>query len=471
LRVSVIGLGYVGLVTSACLAEWGHQVVGTDKSSRRLGALAEGQTPFFEPGLDALVAKHLESGRFRITDSGDDAAGWGEIVIVAVGTHDGNGGWQTTTMQACLAEVIPAVRDGVPVVVRSTLPPSFIRQLMTLARVIRADANLQPVPVMLNPEFTREGNAIHDFMHPDRVIIGTADDPTGDGLARLRKLYSAVTSPILAMPAIDAAFAKLGSNLFLATKISFANEMAALCDGYGARIDNVIAAMSHDPRIGGQFLRAGAGFGGSCLPHQVTMTVRAAALDGIPSPLLSAVDEINHRQRTDIVSRVQAMLGALRGRRIALLGLTFKPNTDDLRDAPSLTVAEGFIREGATVIAYDPMAAARAAAAAAVPHLQHAESALEALRDANAAVLMTDWSEFAEIDWSLAAGLMRQPIVFDGRNVLSPEKLIAAGFSYSAFGRQATAEPRSAVTSIPPRSAVEPSAIGSLDAVAHQNFE
>lgn len=440
MKVSVIGLGYVGLVTSACLAEWGHDVLGADNNRRRLDALLRGAAPFHEPGLDAMVADNLERRRLRFTASATQAARDGDAVIVAVGTHDGNGGWQTLTIQSCLADIVPEMPDDAPLIIRSTMPPDFIRRMALIARAIRSEAGRKPVPVMLNPEFTREGSAIRDFMHPERVVFGSVDDPDGHGLRTLQELYANVTAPMLSMSAMDAAFAKLGANLFLATKISFANELAALCDAYGAHVDNVVQAMGHDPRIGPTFLRAGVGFGGSCLPHQVSMTVRDADRDGIDSPLLDAVNRINHRQRLDLVQHLARMVGQLEGQRVALLGLTFKPHTDDLRDAPSLTVAAELLAAGATVVAYDPMPSARARAIELVPDLVVADDVYAALANASAAALVTEWPEFLQIDWSRAAEAVRRRIIFDGRNALDPSQLRAAGFTYSAFGRMVTGQ-------------------------------
>jgi UDPglucose 6-dehydrogenase len=437
MQVSVIGLGYVGLVTSACLAEWGHQVVGADNSRQRISALLNGTTPFHEPGLDELVARNLDEGRLQFTSSPVEAARKGEVVIVAVGTHDGNGGWQTVTVQSCLAEIAPVMADDATLVIRSTMPPAFISHLKAAVRAVRAEAGLAPIPVMLNPEFTREGRAIRDFMEPDRLVFGSVDDPDGVGRDRLTDLYASATAPTLTMPAMDAAFAKLASNLFLATKISFANELAALCDHYGAQIDNVVATMAHDPRIGGAFLHAGVGFGGSCLPNQVSMTVRDARRDGVASPLLEAVDAINHRQRTGLVERLESVLGSLEGHRIALLGLTFKPDTDDLRDAPALTVAARLIDAGATVVAYDPMPTARHHAPTLVPGLHVVDDAVDAMRGASAVALLTEWPEFRAIDWHEAADIVKRRIVFDGRNALPPEQLGDAGFAYLSFGRMA----------------------------------
>jgi UDPglucose 6-dehydrogenase len=436
MRVTVVGLGYVGLVTAACLAEWDHDVVGVDADPRRLGALRDGRMPFHEPRLPELVAAGVAAGRLHFESDLPKATADADLVIVAVGTHDGNGGWQTDTVRGCLAELVPAMEDHATLVVRSTLPPDFIRQLPNLVASRRAAAERGPVPVMLNPEFTREGRAVRDYQAPDRVVLGIVSDPDGRGEASLRELYREADAPIVVMGAIDAAITKLGANLFLATKISFANELAEICDAFGADVSTVVDGMSYDARIGGAFLKAGVGFGGSCLPNQVSMTIRTAAQAGVSTPLLSAVDAVNHQRRLQVVERAAGLLGGtVRERRVALLGLTFKPDTDDLRDAPALTIAEAFIEGGATVVAYDPMPTARDRATTMVAGLQVVESTDAALRDADIAVLVTEWPEIVDIDWQAAGATMRQRIVIDGRNVLSGAKLAGWGFAYSSFGR------------------------------------
>jgi UDPglucose 6-dehydrogenase len=435
-RVTVVGLGYVGLVTAACLAEWDHLVVGVDADPRRLAALQSGLMPFHEPRLPELVAGGVASGRLRFAADLRAAAADADLVVVAVGTHDGNGGWQTDTVRSCLAELVPAMAEGSTLVIRSTLPPDFIRQLSTLVAGQAVAASRAPMPVMLNPEFTREGRAVRDFQTPDRVVFGIVSDPDGRGEETLRELYEHAEAPIVVMGAIDAAITKLGANLFLATKISFANELAEICDAFGADVSTVVDGMSYDPRIGGSFLRAGVGFGGSCLPNQVSMTIRAAGQAGVSTPLLGAVDEINHRRRLQVVERTAALLdGTVRGRRVALLGLTFKPDTDDLRDAPALTIAQAFIDGGALVVAYDPMPSARTRSVAMVAGLVVAETAADAIDGADVVVLVTEWPEFVELDWRAAGATMRRRVVVDGRNVLSVEELTASGFAYSSFGR------------------------------------
>ena len=447
MRVSVVGLGYVGLVTSACLAEQGHDVVGIEVSSARIEALLDGRMPFHEPGLAELVQTNRDVG--RLTFTADPAAiSQAEVVFVAVGTHDGNGGWQTRTIQSCLNDIVPRLAEDATLVVRSTLPPWFLAHLPIIVGRMRQEAGLGEVPVLLNPEFTKEGTAVQDFLEPERVVLGVAHDVDGRGAAHLRRLYRGMNAPILEMSATDAALSKLGANLFLATKISFANELAQLCDQYGANVDQVVAAMAYDHRIGGAFLRAGIGFGGSCLPHQVTMTVAAAAESGVPTPLFAAVAEVNLRQRERMIDRLAELLGgSVAGARIALLGVTFKPDTDDLRDAPSIHIATRLIDEGATVVAFDPMTNALEHFAALVPGVRVASSVEVALDEADAAALVTEWAAFRQLDWSDAASRMRRAIMVDGRNALSVVELVDAGFAYASFGRGVRGQAEAQATS------------------------
>lgn len=439
MRIAVFGLGYVGLVTSACLAEWGHDVTGFDANADRRRALDENRMPFHEPGLAEMVAtnRDLERLRFATFERGHVATAVREsdAVIVAVGTHDGNGGWQTTTILSCLQEIVPVLPKSTVLIIRSTLPPEFVKRLPSVLSELRGD--LPPITTILNPEFTREGTALNDFLRPERVVVGIVADPAGIGEACAHEMYRDVDAPILTMPAIDASFAKLGSNLFLATKISFANELARLCGMYGADIEGVVAAMAYDSRIGGSFLRAGVGFGGSCLPHQVTMTTEAAARHGVEVPLLVAVDVVNHRQRETFVELIASSLTeGLAGMRVAILGLSFKPHTDDLRDAPALTIIRRLLEMGAHPVAYDPMPAARERAAELVNGLAVVASVAEALDGADAVGLVTEWPEFSQIDWKDARSRMRGNVVVDGRNALRAAPIMEAGFQYRAFGRR-----------------------------------
>lgn len=436
MRITVVGLGYVGLVTAAGLARWDHEVIGLEADPDRLTSLLNGQVPLHEPGLDELVQTYAAAGTLQFSGRPAEALTSAHVVMLAVGTTDAEGNWQTGTLLRCLTEAVPLLADDAVLVVRSTIPPDFVRQLGSIVDEIRDQAGRPRVPVILNPEFTRESQAVADFLGPDRVVAGVIRDPDGHGVRTIRRVYHRVDAPIIVMRGVDASLSKLGANLFLATKISFANELARLCDAYGGRVDDVVGAMAYDARIGGSFLKAGVGFGGSCLPHQVTQTVRNAARIGVATPILAAVDQINHDQRVEMVDRVQALTGGeLAGRRIALLGLTFKPGTDDLREAPALTVAALLIERGATVVAYDPMERARSRAAAQVDGLIVVDSAAEALADADAAALVTEWAEFAGLDWDSVAASMRQALIVDGRNALAPDVLARAGFTYVAFGR------------------------------------
>jgi UDPglucose 6-dehydrogenase len=435
LKVTVIGQGYVGLVTAAGAAAWGHDVVGVEREEERLRELLAGRLPFHEPALGELLDAHLADGRLQFTADAQRASAASSITFVAVGTINAHQEWETATIRACLAEVVPHIPDDGAVVVRSTCPPDFIAELPGYVDDLRREAGREPIAVMLNPEFTKEGTAVQDFLTPDRVVIGVGNDPHDRGVALLREFYAQVEAPVLVLSAMDAILAKLGANLFLATKISFANELAALCDLYGSQIERVIEGMAHDPRIGGSFMRAGIGFGGSCLPHQVTMTVREAATRGHETPLLAAVDGINARQRLTFVERIADLVDGVEGCRVALLGLTFKPHTDDLRAAPSLEIASMLIDRGASVVAFDPMEAARRKAKAQVRGLTVVSTALEAVIDTDVIALVTEWPEFGTLPWPQIAGLVRQRIVVDGRNALDPDALVEAGFVYSAFGR------------------------------------
>jgi len=434
-KITVVGQGYVGLVTAAGAAMWGHEVTGVEVSRERLVALQSGFAPFHEPGLADLIEEHLAGGTLTFTDDGAGAAATAKLTFVAVGTIDASQRWDTQTIRAALANVVPHIPDDGAVVVRSTCPPEFVAQLPAFVNSIREQAGRSPIAVMLNPEFTKEGTAVRDFLQPDRVVLGVASDPRGRGVALLREFYARVTTPVLVLDAIDASLSKLGANLFLATKISFANELAALCDLYGAQVESVVEGMAHDPRIGGSFLRAGIGFGGSCLPDQVAMTVRDAASRGQDTPLLAAVDLINARQRSDFADRIDGLLGGVAGHRVALLGLTFKPHTDDLRAAPSLDIARALLKMGATVIAYDPMEAARRRAEIEVEDLIVVDDALAAITGADAIGLVTEWPEFISLPWQTVARLVARRIVVDGRNALNADALVEAGFIYSSFGR------------------------------------
>jgi len=435
MRISVLGLGYVGLVTAACAADMDNDVIGMDANPERIASLKAGRVPFYEPGLAEIVAENFVAGRLCVTADPSAAVIDADIVVVAVGTHDGNGGWQSKTLVDCLTATVGLIPDDAALVIRSTIPLELVPELPNLVRRLREEADRPAIPVLCNPEFTREGRAVQDFQHPDRIVIGVFDDPDGRGRDLMARFYAPIDAPKLLLDGTDALLSKLGANLFLATKISFANELASVCDAFGGRVEEVTRAMAYDARIGSGFLGAGVGFGGSCLPHQVTMMVKEAAEAGVQTPLLSAVDQVNHHQREALVTRLDRLLGGVDSRRIALLGLTFKPDTDDLRDAPSLGIAARLIEAGASVVAYDPMQAARERAAELLPGLRVVASVEDAVRGAEAAALVTEWPEFGRLDWERVGALMVRRIVVDGRNALPEAAVRAAGFRYTAFGR------------------------------------
>jgi UDPglucose 6-dehydrogenase len=437
-RLTVVGLGYVGLVTAACMAEWGNDVIGIDASEHRLSTLLAGRIPIFEPGLEQLVQSNRERGRLKFRGSADLARSvqHSDVVMVAVGTHDGNGGWQTETISSTLEQLVPLVGSATVLVIRSTLPPDYIARLSSSMSQRSADG--AAIATLLNPEFTREGTAVRDFMKPDRVLLGIVSDDAGVGRRMLTDLYEAAGAPIVVLPAIDAAVGKLAANLFLATKISFANELAAICDGYGSNVDNVVSSMSYDPRIGGGFLRPGVGFGGSCLPHQLSMALLDSQERKVHTPLLAAVKQINEFQPARVMEGLADLLPQLADARVALLGLTFKPDTDDCRESPALKLARLLLAAGAAVIAYDPMESAGSAAQLQLPGIELASSAMDALSGADATVLATEWALFQGIDWMDAARVARHAIIVDGRNVLDGADLVASGWVYHAFGRGTT---------------------------------
>jgi UDPglucose 6-dehydrogenase len=434
MHVSIVGIGYVGLVVSGCLSAWGHRVAGVETNRDRLTALRRGELPFHEPGLEELVRDGVADG--RLTFGSDPAAvADADVVIVAVGTHDGNGGWQTASLIGALDRIVPLIRDDAVLAIRSTVPPSLINDLGHIVAGIRAAAGRPALAVVLNPEFTREGSAVGDFLRPDRVVIGIVDDPGSHGVATLRGLYASVDAPIVVTTAVNAAMIKLASNLFLATKISFANELAVACDAFGASVDEVLGGMALDPRIGGSFMRPGVGFGGSCLPHQLRMTVLDAAAIDLEMPILAAADQTNRRQPMRFVERLADGLGGLSGRRIGILGLTFKPGTDDLREAPSLDIASRLLEGGAEVVAYDPMERARAGAQLKVLGLRTTDRVVDVFDDADAIGLVTEWPEFTSLDWRGLSNRMRGRLVVDGRNALHADDIVDAGLSYVGFGR------------------------------------
>jgi UDPglucose 6-dehydrogenase len=418
--IGVVGVGWVGLVTAACFAELGHPVIARDILAEKVESLSRGETTIHEPGLDELLARNGE--RLTFTTEMPELLDAARILFVCVDTPPTRSGDADLSRVRSVVEELRAGGDHV-LVMKSTVPAGT-------GEAIRRD--LPGVPYVSCPEFLKEGSAVEDFMHPDRVVIGAdpGDAAPGDAVARL---YEPLGGQIVRTDLASAEMIKLASNAFLATKISFVNEIANVCEEVGADVAEVARGMGLDERIGPSFLQAGIGYGGSCFPKDVTALKMLAGNSGYHFQLLNAVIEVNELQKRRVIGKLQKHLGSLVGKRVALLGLAFKPQTDDMREASSLVLAARLEGEGAEVVAYDPVAAD--AARDLLGPVELRDSALEALEGADAAVLVTEWPEFAELDWAVVAGRMARPLLVDGRNFLDPELLRGAGFEYEGIGR------------------------------------
>jgi len=418
--IGVVGVGWVGLVTAACFAELGHRVVARDIVAEKVEALSRGEVTIHEPGLEELLARNAE--RLSFTTEMADVLEAARLLFVCVDTPPTASGDADLSRVRSVVDELRADGDRV-LVMKSTVPAGT-------GTAIKRD--LGGLAYVSCPEFLKEGSAIRDFLHPDRVVIGA--DP-GDEAARamVADLYEPLGGELVETDVTSAEMIKLASNAFLAAKISFVNEIANVCEEVGADVRDVARGVGLDDRIGPKFLQAGLGWGGSCFSKDVSALKQLAANSGYHFQLLSAVIEVNELQKRRVIKKLTNHLGSLVGRRVALLGLSFKPDTDDMRGASSLVLAARLHGEGAAVSAYDPVAMRRAKEE--LPEVEMCDSALEALEGADAAVLVTEWPEFAELDWAEAAGRMARPLLVDGRNFLDPEALRAAGFEYEGIGR------------------------------------
>jgi UDPglucose 6-dehydrogenase len=435
MRVTVIGAGHVGLVTAACLAHVGHDVVVDDDDVSKLDLIREGRSWFYEPGLQELLGEVVRAGRLRIAPDKAEAVGHGTVIFVCVGTPSrGDGSPNLAYVEAVAREVARHLPEGEFRLVceKSTVPvQTGERVAQVIAREARPGADWE---VASNPEFLREGSAVVDTLDPDRVVVGT---DTERGQATLRELYTPILersgAPFLATDRATAELIKHASNAFLATKISFINSVARVCERSGADVELVARGMGLDPRIGVHFLKAGAGYGGSCFPKDVAAFAHRSRELGVDFGILNEVAKINHEARRAVVDKVRDALWHLDGKRIGMLGLSFKPNTDDLREAPSIDVARDLLADGAQVVAYDPVAGDLAARQ--VPGLQLADKAAEVADGAHALVLMTEWAEFSELDPADLRARMAYPILVDARNALDADAFVAAGFTVAGVGR------------------------------------
>jgi UDPglucose 6-dehydrogenase len=424
--IGVIGVGWVGLVTATCFAELGHPVVARDILSEKVDALSRGEVAIHEPGLEELLLRNAE--RLSFTTEMADVLDAARLLFICVDTPPTYSGDADLSRVRAVVEELRADGDHV-LVMKSTVPAGT-------GESIRRD--LPGLAYVSCPEFLKEGSAVADFMHPDRVVIGadSGDDAAAEALA---EIYRPLGSSIVRTDVASAEMIKLASNAFLATKISFINEIANVCEEVGADVGEVARGMGLDERIGPSFLRPGIGYGGSCFPKDVSALKLLAGNSGYHFQLLNAVIEVNELQKRRVVGKLEKHLGSLLGKKVALLGLAFKPDTDDMREASSLVLAARLQGEGAEVVAYDPVANERAGELLGSVYLR--ASALEALEGAAAAVLVTEWAEFAELDWTEAARRMARPLIVDGRNFLDAEALAAAGFEYEGIGRAALGSP------------------------------
>ena len=422
MRVAVFGAGYVGLVTGACFAELGHDVVVRDVVAEKIEALRAGRVPIHEAGLDGMLERNRE--RLAFTMNVAEAVEGADVVYIAVGTPPTYSGDADLSAVWTVVDELPDVDHRIVVAMKSTVPVGTGRAV----RHRLDDRGLSNVGYVSNPEFTAEGTAVRDFMDPDRIVIGAFDAADSDVVA---KLHEGIDAPIVRCDVPSAEMVKLAANAALVTRISFINEIANVCEATGADVTTVAEGIGLDRRIGPSFLRAGIGYGGSCFPKDSLALKQLAANSGYNFQLLNAVIEVNELQKRRVVGKLERRLGPLRGKRIALLGLAFKPGTDDMREAPSLVLAGRLLSEGADVTAWDPVADG----AAHLHGVEIAASALEALDGADAAVVVTEWPEVRELDWAEAAKRMRGNVIVDGRNLLDPGELRALGFAYEGVGR------------------------------------
>jgi UDPglucose 6-dehydrogenase len=456
LNICVIGCGYVGLVTAGCLAEAGHQVICTDIDAERIAALNAGLVPIYERHLDAVLASARRAGRISYTTEAGEAIRAGQAIFICVGTPPKeDGAADLSAIDHVARQIAEEARSSKLVIEKSTVPARTGFELQRALELYSRNDDIK-FRVASNPEFLREGTAVADFFHPDRIVVGVEDDTSA---GQLREIYSPILehrfhcpvhkgscstngqAPFLVTSINSAELIKHASNSFLALKISYANVIADLCEKIGADVDEVTHAMGLDPRIGGQFLKAGLGFGGFCFPKDVQAFIHLSASVGVDFDILKAAEVVNRRCIDRYYAKIRKALWILKGKQIAVLGLAFKANTDDIRFAPALEVVKRLVGDGAHVRACDPEAMERAKHV--FPQVQYHEDPFEALRGADAALICTEWDVFRTLDWERAKTLMARNLVIDGRNLYSPTVMRELGFEYYSFGKGALESERS----------------------------
>jgi len=428
-NITTVGVGYVGLVTGACLADLGNQVVCINRSQAKSDNLKKGILPIYEPGLEEIVRRNNEAGRLRFTTDWDQAMAAAEFVFIAVGTPTGaEGEADLAHVNASTIEIARRIERPLIIINKSTVPIGTGDWVAGIVREIRGD-DVQ-FSVVSNPEFLREGSGVYDFMNPDRVVLGSTNRQAAEQVA---ELYYPLGGETIITDLRTAEMIKYASNAFLATKISFINEISNICEALGADIKAVAHGMGTDHRISPYFLGAGMGWGGSCFPKDVKALIHMAEMYGEGPEILRAVAHVNYDQRKRIIQKLRHILGGLRGKTIGLWGLAFKPNTDDMRDAPSISIVNMLQHEGARVKAYDPEAQENAARLLA--DVDFCTGPYEVAEEADALILVTEWNEFKQLDMSRVKSLMRQPVLVDGRNIYDPARMAEMGFTYRGMGR------------------------------------
>lgn len=428
MKVTVIGTGYVGLPTALVFADLGNDVLCVDKDEAKVAMLRAGQVPIYEPGVEALLRRSLDDGLFKVTPSTDEGMQHGEVVFIAVGTPQGDDGEaDLSAVWAVARDIAKYICHYTIIATKSTVPVGTgdrIEQILVDAGVDRSMFD-----VVSNPEFLREGTALPDAQNPDRIVIGADNQAAAH---KLMELFAPLEAPVIITDRRSSELIKYASNTFLAIKISFINAISRMCEECGADVSAVARGMGSDPRIGNKFLQAGLGWGGSCLPKDVAALNKIAADLGYDFKMLQAADEVNEQQTRHFVQRLSDRIGGFQGKTIGLLGLAFKPNTDDIRDAKSLEIIEMLKAEGATIRAYDPAAAENVRAIH--PDITYVNSALETGQDADAIILVTEWNEFKSLDLTRLGQIMRRKLIFDGRRVFTPYQIERAGFEYVTVG-------------------------------------
>jgi UDPglucose 6-dehydrogenase len=431
MRIAMIGTGYVGLVSGACLSEFGHEVICVDKDPAKIATLTQGGIPIYEPGLDEIVAANVKSGRLSFTTDLKEAVSNAEVIFIGVGTPSrrGDGHADLTYVYAAAEEIAKALTGYTVIVTKSTVPVGTSRAIEKIIKATRPSAQFD---MASNPEFLREGSAIEDFRRPDRVVVGCDTERARDVMREVYRPLFLNETPILFTSRETSELIKYAANAFLATKITFINEMADICEKVGGDVQDVARGIGLDGRIGKKFLNAGPGYGGSCFPKDTLALIRTASELGAPSRIVEAVVAVNERRKLDMAKKIEAAFGGVKGKTIAVLGLTFKPNTDDMRDAPSLVILPYLQEAGATIRAFDPEGHKEAA-----KHLTltYCSNAYEALTGADGVVLLTEWNEFRALDLPRVKAALKFPVMVDLRNIYKPTQMAEAGFHYVSVGR------------------------------------